>query len=341
VESEKVWRRVRRAAVVSLVIGAVASTTPAPASGLFGDTRAVGANAVSTATLEPPTGLVATPSCTGSPAITFRGPGSGRSTAVGYLAVGRPSGTTEGDFTVAAISWEDSTFISAGSDWTLIRTDYERTRRLRRSVFYKFAGPSEPLNHPFTSGGTAPHEPAGVIGVYAGVDPASPIEAHGGQVQTTPADDPITAPSVTSAVPGAWLVGFFGSTEEGDITPPPGMTERRDVQVTYGDGTSLSLNDEVLSSAGPTGARVAQQVGVPNMGIGQVVALRPATSSSDPAVTLDWTPTVSSFATGYTLSRWNGAVMEDQWSPTPSSTATYTDEPLVSGTTHDFRLESV
>jgi len=179
-----------------------------------------------------------------------------------------------------------------------------------------------------------------VIGAYSGVDPTAPMDVQGGQVQTTIYDGPITAPSVTPTLTGTRLVGFFGSTAVRAIAPAPAMTEIRDSQVASGDGAASSLQDEALTAPGPTGTRVAVQ-SVGNMGIGPLVPLRPAVSTSDPVVTLTWTPTVSSFASGYTLRRWNGAVAEDQRALTPRSTATFTDDPLVSGTTYDFELQSV
>ena len=275
--------------------------------------------------------------------ITFRDGGTGIAAAGTSMAIGKPPAATAGDVLVAVVYWDEADSISPPAGWTHVRTDHEPTDNWRQSVFWKLAGSSEPINYTFTATGSSPDEAVGIIGAYRGVHPTAPIDAHGGQAQVAPYDDPIRAPSITTTVAGTMLLGFFGSTSVGNITPPPGMTERRDVQYPSGDGAAIELADEGLASSGPTGARTAQQPGVGNLGIGQLIALRPASggSGSQNRVSLAWTPSVSAFAEGYTLRRWQGAALESTRSISPGGASAFIDGPVVSGATYRYDLESV
>jgi hypothetical protein len=121
------------------------------------------------------------------------------------------------------------------------------------------------------------------------------------------------------------------------------MGERIDAQLTTADGFALAIADVDFETTGATGDKIAEQTGVDDLGIGQLLMLRPAAGGGPvtPTATLTWTPTTSTCATGHTLRRWNGPTLEAQTSITPRTAATFDDAPLVDGTTYDYELESV
>jgi hypothetical protein len=82
----------------------------------------------------------------------------------------------------------------------------------------------------------------------------------------------ITAPGVTTSTPGAWLVNVSSTAAATTIAPPPGMAERAEQG---GTRLTVSLNDELRTSAGATGLRRAT-AGSAAQNVGHNVALRPA-----------------------------------------------------------------
>lgn len=323
-----------------IAAAAVVVAVQSPALALFTRPDSVGANAFSTATLQSPTGLGVGISCAAG--IRFRSAGKGSTDSGSVIVVNRPAGVATGDVMLAVLSWDGAASIAAPTGWTVIREDVQATLPKRQKLFYRVATAVEPATYTFTATGVAPADGVGVISAYRGVDTASPVDVHGGQAQVNPPDPLITAPSVTpTASAGRMLVGFFSASSKGVITSAPGMTERAEIQAADANDYALEVADEAIPPLVATGTRVAVQTGVDDLGIGQVVVLRAAGDPTLSSANLTWAATASPFASGYTLRRWNGAVLEQQQALSPRSTQSAVTGPLADGTSYRFELESV
>ena len=173
---------------------------------------------------------------------------------------------------LATVSVRGGPTITPPAGWTLIRQDISGSA-IRQAVFIHIAGSSEPADYTFSL--SSAQSAAGGILAYRGVDPTSPIDTHGGQVNA--ASTSITAPSVTTTGPDRMLVGLFGIAALTSQTSPAGMTERYDQTVpstnTY--KVTTGAHDQLLAGSGATGPRVALAANSV-INIGQVVALIPA-----------------------------------------------------------------
>ncbi len=95
------------------------------------------------------------------------------------------------------------------------------------------------------------------------------------------------------------------------------------------------LADEVLATAGATGTR-STTVPLTDTSVAQAVALRPFTGES--YADLTWTPSASPAVDGYIIERRIGAVLDATATVTPGNASSYTDGPLVTGTTYTYRV---
>ena len=119
---------------------------------------------------------------------------------------------------------------------------------------------------------------AGGITAFAGVDPADPIDVQAGQVGD---DSTVVAPSVTTSVDGAQLVGLFASANGNtDVTPAGPLTTRYQEKTRAGgNGISVAAGTEPRPTAGSTGNRTASADDADYAG--QLIALRPAAGGLD------------------------------------------------------------
>jgi hypothetical protein len=165
------------------------------------------------------------------------------------------------------------TTITAPAGWTQVRRDDSGTT-LAQAVYVLVAGASEPASYTWTF--SSSQKASGGIAAYSGVNTATPVNAHGGQANASSAS--VTAPSITTTVANAQLVGFFGTARGTTFTPPTGMTEQWDTASTGGGAATRTTSegaDEALGAAGATGTRVATAAAA-EVNIGQLVALAPA-----------------------------------------------------------------
>jgi hypothetical protein len=159
--------------------------------------------------------------------------------------------------------------------WTLLRMDISGFT-LRQAVYYKVATSSEPASYTWTLSNS--QAAAGGILAYTGVNTANPIDAHSGAISSASSGKNVVAPSVTTDVNGAMIVGLFGVANNTSCTPPSGMTERFDVVSNAGTyPMAAEAADGAQATAGATGDRVAVS-GTTGWNIGQLVALRPSGS---------------------------------------------------------------
>jgi hypothetical protein len=192
------------------------------------------------------------------------------STTITSLTVPAPAGITAGDVMVASVDVRALPTITPPPGWTLIRADTNGTA-MTMATYYRVAELAEPPS--YTWGFSLKKAAAAGIVAYSGVDTVTPIDASDGSVSTSSTS--ITTPSITTTVPEARLVGFFGLATNTTVTPPTGMIERGDVASTYGTDVALEGADEVQSAAGATGPRTATAASTAR-NIGHLVALRPA-----------------------------------------------------------------
>ena len=203
------------------------------------------------------------------PSIVFRSMSTDQNGGGWSLTIPRPAGVSAGDVLVAAVSLGGHPAVTAPSGWTLV-LDHENGHGYSQIVYVRVASGSEPASFRwrFSRSTTA----AGSITVYAGVNAAQPIDVAGGR--TNSSSQSITAPSVTTTIPEALLVGFFGIDSNAAIWPPSGMVEQAEVRATGHDKVTLESADEFILTAGATGKRVATSNKRAD-NIGQVIALRP------------------------------------------------------------------
>ena len=173
---------------------------------------------------------------------------------------------------LAAVNVISGPAVTAPSGWTLVRRDASAgSPSVAQSLYVRVAGGSEPASYTWTF--AAAHGASGGIVAYSGVSNSSPVEASSGQASTT---NSVTAPSVTTTAPGSMVVGFFGMNGHRSVTPPAGMSERFEQQLTSppGEKVTSEVADVLQAAAGATGAKTAT-LDSASRAVGQLVALRP------------------------------------------------------------------
>ena len=176
------------------------------------------------------------------------------------LTIARPAGVQAGDLLLAQIRHRSSGTLAAPPGWTELGTIVRS--RAHHGVYYKFAGSSEPASYTFNQGDDTGRM-AGGIGAYAGVSPASPINAWAASASNTAT---LVAPGATSTVGNTMVVRLWGWRAESALepgvgfnAPPPGVTERWSEQVGHRnkDRNRVLAGDHVKATAGPVGTATA------------------------------------------------------------------------------------
>jgi hypothetical protein len=230
--------------------------------------------------------------------VGFHASSSAGTTGGSSLTLNYPAGTVVNDLLLAQVTVRStSVAITGPAGWTFVRRDNagSGSNQLGQAIYYKFAGPSEPVSYTWTFSG--PIDASGGILAEPGVSPTSPVDVSGG---LTGSGTSVTAPSVTTTSSGDRLVGFFGVGSSTAYTPPAAMTEHYD---RGGGQTAVSAADENQALAGASGTRTATAISAasssPN--IGQLVALRKdATPPPAPTVSLGESA-ADAFASGSTV----------------------------------------
>jgi hypothetical protein len=203
--------------------------------------------------------------------ILFRSVASHAAKDASSLTISKPAGAASGDLMVAAVNVRGTPTITAPSGWTLVRLDVNSST-MRQAIYTKIAATSEPSSYTWSF--SAKGSTTGIIAAYQGVDPTTPVDAASGQA--TAASTSITAPAVTTTVPGTLLVGFFGTAANPATTPPFGMIEQAELVQNAGKNkSSLETADAFLPATGSSGTRVAT-ASTASTNVGQLVAIRPS-----------------------------------------------------------------
>jgi hypothetical protein len=202
----------------------------------------------------------------GGGSITFRDSSFAANAIAKNLTIPVPDQVRTGDVMLAVVDVKAVPTVGTPAGWTLVSNTVNGTS-MRQLVYWRVAG-SEPAGYTWSYGeGRAA---SGAIIAYSGVSATNPVQAFSAGTGATTA---ITAPSVTSTVAGAMIVGAFGINADSTIAPPAGMTERGEIVSATRLRTEVS--DVVLSAAGPTGAKAATAA-TAAANVGQLIALRPA-----------------------------------------------------------------
>jgi hypothetical protein len=203
--------------------------------------------------------------------ISFRASASGNNGGGSTrLALPRPAGAAAGDLLLSTVTLR-STGVSftPPAGWAQLLNASEGTE-IRTLVYRRLAGSSEPVSYTWTF--SASVRAVGAVVAYQGVDPTQPINTADGYGNA--ASTAITAPGVTTSVPGCRLIHIATTALVTTITPASGMTERLEA---VGTSLTVSVSDQPRSTAGATGNRTAIARNAAR-NVGHCVALRPGSS---------------------------------------------------------------
>ncbi|MCZ6736832.1 MAG: hypothetical protein O7B77_02525, partial [Actinobacteria bacterium] len=155
----------------------------------------------------------------------FRSVGTGIAAGATSIIISTPPGVVAGDIMIAQVAaHENLNNVTSPAGWSLIRLDKGGGGSITQGLWWKEASNSEPTSYTWTV--TSQNEMSGAIAAYTGVDPGSPINAHGGIVSSNTTD--VVAPSIVTTVSDTLLVGFWAVRDQTTVTPPGVMTERWD-----------------------------------------------------------------------------------------------------------------
>ncbi len=204
------------------------------------------------------------------------------------LTVNVPAGTTTGDVMVAAIAVTGSgATISTPTGWTLQNTTVQAAANASRQAIYtRVVAGAEPASYTWTF--SAAHTGAvGGIVTYDNVDNTTPVDIFSGNATPLGGDTNLQhrATGVTTTVPDTMVISTHSFSSSSTWTPT-GMTERVDLNSGGGTGgISLSMNEVAQAAAGATGNKLATAAANGDVGVAQILALRP---NALPPV-LEWT----------------------------------------------------
>jgi hypothetical protein len=137
--------------------------------------------------------------------------------------------------------------------------------------YYHVTAPGEPANYVWTLASAVTS--SGGIARYSGVNTSSPLDATVTSASSSLDVSSLTVPFVTTASPGAMLIGSVAINSSGTstlITSPTGMTERWDLA-----GKRQDYSDTIQATAGGSGDKT-WSFSAPRAAAGWLGALKPA-----------------------------------------------------------------
>jgi hypothetical protein len=200
-------------------------------------------------------------------------------------------------------------------------------------VYYHFVGATEPASYTWSD---IPESSAGGVVAYSGVDTVTPINTAGGGLGT--ATGQVSAPSITTTRDNNVILAFYGVVDVATITAPSSMNTLWTGVTSNAGGSTKQVTvlaaEQNLGTAGATGTRTATHTSTNPSSVGQLIALQPP---ARPYVTSNWTPSMSTYATGQTFTRSSGGTVVLQASLAPSVNSR-TGGPLTPGADYTVAL---
>lgn len=250
----------------------------------------------------------------------------------GTLTISTPTGVAAGDVMLAQVGQRSGSTFTAPAGWTLVRSD-TLAGQIVSALYWRVVTTTEPTSHSWTSpsGGQS----AGGIVAYRGVNTTNPVNAHAGLTGTVAT---ISIPAVTTTVSNTMVVALAAIRQT-----TPGLPSATTAlwQRASGNGSGsmgISGGDAAFSGPGDTGARTATRSTNSFQWTGQTVALRPHLTGGSPSVSASWTPTDSTFASGYKLRRSAGGIQQAEFDLSPRTQSSYSDTSVSAGTTYTYKL---
>lgn len=309
--------------------------TLAGARASFSATTSNPGNVLSTAQLQPPSGLSVTQSCTTTPAITRRGY-SGASATAGATSVTitPPANTAAGDILVAQIAYRDAVeTITTSSGWTQVGTMSNGTV-LTSAIYWKVAVAGEPsatFSRPAGSSGDMGGSIIGYIGARASLP--TPYGSNTGVGLTA------TTPSLTTTATTTEVVHFLSKRQDALPTPSGTSGIYSGTTTTGPAGVGMTAADEAFPGPGSTTVRSSTSTtSTSSEWIAQSIVLQ--RSPGTPTANLSWTASPSSWASGYLLDRQVGGSTQSTATITGVSTTSTTDGGLANGTSYTYVLRT-
>lgn len=219
--------------------------------------------------------------------------------SAGTTTVALPAGASVGDLLLLSAAY-NQTILSVenngvpGDDWTLIRTDtgVGSIGNVGLTLWYRVMQPGDASVKVTWNTGT--RYALSVI-AYSGVDPSSPIEAHGASVSSVDGVT-ATAPSVTTTSPLCRIVECFG-TIRWKTGPIIGPATIHTAEALFENFFGNAVSDQELAAAGASGTQTANVGSAGNPGdnpgagwVAQTVALAPVPCV--PPTNDDWTTAI-------------------------------------------------
>jgi hypothetical protein len=185
------------------------------------------------------------------------------------LVINKPAATGPGDVLVASVALNGATVASAPAGWVPIAAIASLSNP-KVYGYYRIAGGTEPAAYSWSLSSTA----AGSVGIarYTGVNNVTPLAASTTSASSAAAVSSLTAPALTTAVPGAMLIGAAAVNSSNVallITGPGETTQRWDL-----GGKRQEFDDAIQAAAGGSGSKTWTFSG-PREGAVWLAALRP------------------------------------------------------------------
>ncbi|MGE5074176.1 MAG: DNRLRE domain-containing protein [Anaerolineae bacterium] len=198
------------------------------------------------------------------------------------LSMAAPTGIQAGDVLVAEVVVSGaSTVITAPTGWQLILTTQSGSS-VEEATFYRVASASEPVSYAWSFGSSQPA--TGAISGFMGVDTSRPVDASSGKYNSSTAT--ITFTQITTTLANDMLLAAVGVSGNTTVTPPTGFTEDYDLKnAASSNGKTAELSHFVKSTTGLTAVGTAREDTLTVSNLAQLIALRPAGSSSTATAT--------------------------------------------------------
>jgi hypothetical protein len=286
------------------------------------------ANTFGTDSLDPPGSFASSRPCTATSA-RLRAATTAVSSVAASITVAVPA-TVVGDYLVALVGTQDSPPppipTAAQTGWTQATTNTQGNERL--TIFTRPTPATPPASYSFTI-------PTGAS-VVATMMSFSEITGVGASATVLNASSSTaTAPSVTPATANSLLLSFFSHAET-SMTTPSGMRPSSTVAGGYYN-TRVRVFEQNLADTSATGARTGT-LGAAKATIGASLVLRAnPPGAPDPTITLSWTATPDTYATGYEISRTGGPTT----TVTGRTTLAWSDTTTTAATAYTYTVAAV